>query len=108
MHKNEPEGYTLDLVAGNGKQYRFRYNPRNKSVRYFDRGIVLSPGDTGYGTSDINGHPVCGPAMDPAVFDPAADSGLASYTHDDEYDIDRASVQFVGAWIAHINEYTGS
>lgn len=106
MHTNHTIIHRLDLIAGNGKPYRFNYDPGKRQVTYYDRSVTLDPGDDGYGSSDHNGYPRCGPALGPSWFDAAKPEPLAGET--EEYDIDRRSVALVGAWIAHINEYTGS
>lgn len=78
-----------------------------KAARYYDCGISLAPGDQDYATSSSDGYPRCAPPMDVAMFNPAAESGIASHTEDDRWDIDRRTVRFVGAWIDYINESKG-
>lgn len=110
MSNERPASFHIDLTGGNGTPFRFEFTPDegpHGQVRYRDRRYTLTEGKPGYGINHTNEDgQACGPALMPySLID--CDSGIRGWHEVDAWDVDRATVQLVGAWLRHIAEAYG-
>ncbi len=103
MSSERPDTFHLDLTGGNGTPFRFVFWPETGELRCYDRRYSYRPDERVYHERNYNENgQSCGGPMALGSFTRPRPTGIQGWHEVEDWDIDRASVVLVAAWLHHV------